>query len=170
MDPYLAQVMFWGLNFNPVGWMPCDGRLLPISSYTALFALIGTFYGGDGVTTFGLPDLRGRVPVGQGSGPGLTSRTLGEQSGSESVTVLSPQMPAHNHPLRATSATPTTASPGTSLLPTGSSRIYTSTSATVAMAVTSVGASAGSQPHPNLQPYLTLNPQICVEGIFPSRT
>lgn len=170
MDPYLAQVLFWGLSFNPVGWMSCDGRLLPIASYNALFALIGTTYGGDGVTTFALPDLRGRVPVGQGQGIGLSPRFLGQTGGQENVTLLPSQIPGHVHVLSASAATPTTAAPAGSALPTGASRIYASGAAGVAMSPTSIAASGSGASHPNQQPYLTLNPQICVEGIFPSRT
>src|SRR5262245_26202423 len=96
-DPFIAEIKMFGGNFAPLGWATCDGQLLPISQYTALFSLLGTTYGGDGVTNFALPDLRGRVPMHPGQGPGLSPRTLGEKAGTETVTLTTAQLPAHNH-------------------------------------------------------------------------
>ncbi len=170
MEGYLAQIMFMALTFTPRTWAACDGRIVSIASNTALFSLLGTTYGGNGTTTFALPDLRGRVPIGQGGGPGLSSYTLGQMGGTETVTLTLSQLPAHNHGLNASSATPTTADPSGAALPTGSSRIYASGAASIAMHGTSVGATGSGQPHDNMQPYLVLNPVICTAGIFPSRS
>lgn len=169
MEGYIAQIMFMALNFNPRYWAACDGRLLSIASNTALFSLLGTTYGGNGTTTFALPDLRGRVPVGMGTGSGLSSYSLGQMGGTEAVTLTTSQLPTHTHSLLASSATPTTADPSGASLPTGSSRIYAAGGASIALAA-GIGTTGGSQPHENMQPYLVLNPVICMQGIFPSRS
>lgn len=169
MEGYIAQIMFMALNFTPRNWAACDGRIVSIATNTALFALLGTTYGGNGVSTFALPDLRGRVPVGQGIGPGLSPYTLGQTGGAETVTLTLGQMPAHTHALNASTGTPVTADPTNATLPTGSSRIYANAPASVAMGI-SIGATGGNQPHENMQPYLVLNPVICMFGIFPSRS
>lgn len=172
MDPYLAQVIMFGGTFAPRGWAYCDGSLQAISNNEALFALIGTTYGGDGVSTFGLPDLRGRVAIGTGQGPGLPLVNLGEMSGTNSVTLTINNMPTHNHIINV----PTTDSSGTSRMPKGNilatanSSIY----ATTATASGSYGGVATSPVGNNIPidiitPYLGMNFIICVEGIFPSR-
>jgi microcystin-dependent protein len=167
--PFIAQISLFAGTFAPRGWMFCNGQMLSIAQNTALFALIGTTYGGNGQTTFALPDLRGRVPLGTGLGPGLSNYSLGQQSGTETVTLLSTQIPAHNHALQASTAAPSTPTPANASLPTGSSRIYAAGGASQTLNPTSIGSAGGSQPHPNMQPYLALNYIIAVEGIFPSR-
>lgn len=115
--PFIGEIRMFAFGRTPVGWQACDGSLLPISQYDALFALIGTLYGGDGQTTFGVPDLRGRVPIHQGQGPGLSNYVIGQVAGTETVTVLPTQMPAHTHTLVATTAAATSVTPGTTVLP-----------------------------------------------------
>lgn len=164
-----------GFNFPPRGYATCQGQILSIAQNTALFSLLGTTYGGNGQTTFALPDLRGRLPMGQGQGPGLSPRTLGEVSGTETVTLLVTQMPAHNHgfTLNAVSEAGDTSVPtGAYLANTGAlDKEYKASGTVVAMnsGAGAVGASGGSQPHSNMPPYLVLNFYIALEGIFPSR-
>ncbi|MBI1407811.1 MAG: phage tail protein [Caulobacter sp.] len=159
--------------------MLCAGQLLSIANYSALFSLIGTTYGGNGTTTFGLPDLRGRVLVGQGQGPGLSDYAMGEMTGSQTVTLLSTNMPQHNHMLNASGVAGTSASPQNNFLALtngfdpGSGNPVTvdvyATSANTTMNPMAVGLAGGSQPFSILQPLLTVNFCIAVEGIFPSR-
>lgn len=165
-DPFLAEIALFPFTFCPRGWAWCNGALLPISQNTALFSLLGTTYGGDGKSTFALPDLNGRVPLQQGQGPGLSQRFLGEAGGSATVTLLEAEIPSHAHavqasPLDAVTANPVTATPGTSEVP-----IYHSTGEPTHALV----AAGGGQPHNNLQPYLTLHYAIALQGIFPPRT
>ncbi len=172
MEAYMGTVMLWAGNFAPRGWMFCMGQVLPIAQNTALFSLLGTTYGGDGRVTFALPDLRGRVPIGAGPGPGLTPRTQGEVSGTETVTLQITEMPLHNHLLYSTNATANQAEPSNHILAAesqGATQIYSDGGANGAMSPTSISAAGGSQPHSNMQPYSCLNFIICVEGIFPSR-
>ena len=173
-SPFLAQITLFAGNFAPRGWAFCQGQILPIAQNTALFSLLGTTYGGNGQTTFALPDLRGRVPIQPGQGPGLSPYSLGELGGVENVTLLQTQMPAHNHTTQVTSNASSAAA--TDTLPNGnflaSDNQYTNTSNAVmnATAVTvTVGIAGGSQPHENRQPYLAINFIIAMEGIFPSR-
>lgn len=168
-EPFIAEIRIFTGNFAPRGWMFCHGQLLSIQQYTALFSLVGTTYGGNGTSTFGLPDLRGRTPIGVGTGGGLTQRVLGERSGVESVTLNSTQIPQHTHTLNASSGAPTTNTPSGSLLPTGSSRIYAQGSPSTQLAPSSIGLAGGSQAHENMQPFLALNYIIATQGIFPSR-
>ncbi len=170
-EPLLAEIYIGGMNFAPKGYASCEGQLLAIASNQALFSLLGTTFGGDGRTTFALPDLRGRVPVGQGQGPGLSSRQLGEVSGVENVTLLTTNLPAHTHQLSAVSEAGDTAAPsGTFLANTGAlDREYKSTGTPVPMNTAAIGATGGNQPHNNMQPYLVLNFYIAIVGIFPSR-
>lgn len=165
-QPYVGEIRMFGGNFPPVGWQFCEGQLLPISENETLFQLIGTTYGGDGQETFALPDLRGRIPIHQGSG-----FILAETGGAEEITLTVPQIPAHGHPLLASSgpgegASPTGAvvaeAPGISLL------IEDVTS--VNMNAAAISAVGGSQPHTNFQPYLCVNFIISLFGIFPSPT
>lgn len=168
--PFLGEIRLFGLNFAPVGWQSCDGSLLQIAEYSALFALLGTTYGGDGQTTFAVPDLRGRAPLHQGTGPGLTGRSLGETGGSESVTLTAQQMPSHTHPLRATNAGTRSAVAQGNLLGSGEADIYNrDTSSAVMLSAQQISASGGSQPHENMQPSLCVKICIAVEGIFPSQ-
>ncbi|MDB6124192.1 MAG: phage tail protein [Pedosphaera sp.] len=173
--PYLSEIKMFAGTFTPRGWMPCDGRLLPISQYDALYNLIGLTYGGDGQETFALPDLRGRVPVHAGQSSG-TSYMLGEAAGVEEVTLTTNQMAGHNHAvlcqsagtnqaLMATKTTPVNNFPGTESSGAG---IY-ETSSNSTMNAGMIGSTGGAQPHNNLQPYLTVRFIIAVEGVFPSQ-
>ncbi len=165
-QPYVGEIRMFAGNFAPAGWMFCEGQLLPISENETLFQLIGTTYGGDGESTFGLPDLRGRIPVHQGSG-----FILAETGGVEQVTLTVNQMPAHGHPLLASAANATSANAGGNVLAqTPTYTPYISGSPNSAMAPNSVGPAGGSQPHTNFQPYLCIDFIISLFGIFPSPT
>jgi microcystin-dependent protein len=170
-DPFLGELKLAAFNFAPLGWAFCDGQLLPISQNTALFALLGTTYGGDGQTTFALPDLRGRVPVHAGfSGSGNVS--LGEQGGAEAVTLTTSQLPSHTHTLSGSSDLANASAPGGALpaaKPRGGISRYAPAGSNTVMAPASVAIAGGSQPHNNMQPHLVLSWLISVEGIFPSR-
>ena len=173
-DPFIAEIRILGANFAPRGWAFCDGQLMAISQNTALFSLLGTTYGGDGRTTFGLPDLRGRAPLGPGQGPGLSLRDLGESGGSTTVTLLTSEVPAHTHAMRAHGADfGDVNAPSPSVIPARSQGavVYRPPDANplVAAAPGSVGPVGGSQPHNNMQPYLTLTFCIALQGIFPAR-
>lgn len=167
-DPYLGEIMLFAGNYAPRGWARCDGQLLPINQNQALFSLLGTTYGGNGVTTFALPDLRGRAPIHAGQGPGLTDRPLGEQGGEESHTLTQAEMPLHTHPARARSGNGTSASPA-GLLPARdpSGTPHYGAGADVTLALDAIGAAGGDQPHNNMQPYLTVTFCICLAGVFP---
>ncbi|RSK39991.1 phage tail protein [Mangrovimonas spongiae] len=170
-EAYLGDIKLTAITFEQRGWMECDGRLLSIAQHSALFSLLGITYGGDGITTFALPDLRGRVPVGIGSGPGLTTVQLGDTGGSETNTLTVSQMPSHNHTVNAViedgnSATPTGNFPaGTKLL----DKEYANGGTPTAMNPNMIGNSGGNMPVNNKQPYIGLRYVICVQGIFPSR-
>ena len=166
-QPFLGQIQSFGFNFAPRGWALCNGQLLSIAQNTALFALLGTTYGGNGQTTFALPDLRGRCSLHFGQGPGLTNRDLGEVSGTETVTLTTNQMPQHNHTMNASSATKVGSAPAGNVF--GGAPIYISGAPDSVMAPASIGMTGGSQPHPNMEPYLVINWCIALEGIFPSR-
>lgn len=174
MEPFIGMIQIFGFNFAPRGWAMCDGSLLSIAQNTALFSLLGTTYGGNGQTTFALPDLRGRVPVGFGQGPGLSANELGQAAGSENVTLLTNQIPAHTHQMMASSDAQSAGgasgnSLGSAARGSTAGNVYVpGATSQVAMAsiTTPVG---GSQPHSNMQPYLVMNYCIAVEGIFPSR-
>lgn len=171
-EPLLGEIYLSGLNFAPRGYAFCAGQLLSIAQNTALFALLGTNFGGNGQTTFALPDLRGRVPIGAGQGPGLSPRTLGELAGEENHTLISTEMPAHNHLVNAKSDAGDASAPaGAFLANTGAlDKEYKNTDGpTVQMSPQMIGLAGGSQPHNNMQPYLVLNYNIALEGIFPSR-
>jgi microcystin-dependent protein len=174
MDQFLGQVIAVGFSFAPSGWVFCDGRLLSIAEFSALYQLLGTNYGGDGVNTFGVPDLRGRSPLGQGSGPGLPAAVLGQMAGTESVTLTGQQIALHTHPLMASSA-PGTASKPTSLMvlanqPNNQVSMYGSVAATIPLAGPSIGQAGSNLPHENRQPYNTVNYIISTVGIFPSQS
>jgi microcystin-dependent protein len=165
-EPFLGQLLIFAGNFAPQGWAMCNGQLLSIQQNSALFSLLGTTYGGDGVTTFALPDLRGRVPLHFGGGPGLSNYVLGERAGNESVQLLTAQMPAHTHSQPATGAGETTNRPNNAVPAEGG--IYGTTSDSSALAATT--SAGGNQSHENRQPYLVLNYIIALQGIFPSRS
>ncbi|NCU05022.1 MAG: phage tail protein [Chitinophagaceae bacterium] len=172
-EPYLAEIYMGGMNFAPRGYATCSGQLLAIAQNTALFSLLGTTFGGNGQTTFALPDLRGRVPMGWGQGPGLTNRDLGEVGGTETVTLLSTQMPAHTHALNAVSEAGDASAPAGNYLANSGALDKEYRSATggtvVQMGTGTIGTAGSSQPHANLQPFLVLNFYIALEGVFPSR-
>ena len=173
MSPFVAEIRIFPFNFAPKGWAFCDGQLLPISQNTALFSLLGTTYGGDGKSTFALPDLQGNAPLQAGQGVGATYY-LGEMGGSETVTLLQSEMPVHSHafaadaPVSADTATP---SPVASFAQSTGGTLYQTTSTNGDyLAPTALGISGGSLPHNNMQPYLTLNFCIALQGVFPPRS
>jgi microcystin-dependent protein len=172
-EPYLGQVIAVGFNFAPVNWALCQGQLLPISQYTALFQLLGTTYGGDGVSTFGLPDLRGRAALGMGQGSGLQSYVLGQLGGVESVTLTANQFAGHTHTVQA-ATTATTPTPGSGVVlgtPAAATSIYATTGTPATLASSAVSpAAGGGGPHENRQPSLTINYIIALFGIFPSQS
>ncbi|WP_420111076.1 phage tail protein [Pseudactinotalea sp.] len=168
MDVFLGTIQLFGFNFAPRGWALCQGQLLAVSQNSALFSLLGTTYGGDGQTTFALPDLRGRVPMGQGQGAGLSGRVVGDVGGTEAVTLTPGQLPAHTHGVSAASAA-TSKSPSVARPAVAAGGAAYGTAATVSMAAGMVQPAGQSQPHDNMQPYLVGNWCIAVEGIFPTR-
>lgn len=170
-DPFIAGIVLFAGNFAPRNWAFCNGQILSIAQNTALFSLVGTTYGGNGTTTFALPDLRGRVPIHPGQGPGLSSYTLGQLSGTETRTLLTTNMPAHNHSLNAVSEGGDASAPAGALLAnTGAlDKEYKTTGTIVAMNSQAIGVNGGSQPFSIVQPYLCINYIIALFGIFPSR-
>jgi microcystin-dependent protein len=170
-SPFTGEIRIFAGNFAPVQWEFCNGQLLPISEYEALFNLIGTTYGGDGQSTFALPDLRGRLPLHTGTGPTGTSYVLAQQGGVEEATLTVAQLPAHSHPLSASTSLGTASSPQDAVLAaSGSSNVYRQQPAGAAQSAQAVSPSGGSQPHTNLQPYLCVDFIIATVGIFPSPT
>lgn len=170
-DPFVAEVRIFGFNFAPVGWATCDGQIMPITQNTALFALLGTMYGGDGQRTFALPNLQGCFAIGTGQGPGLSSRSVGEAGGSAAVALTPSQMPTHGHSLNA-AASATSSSPGGNALapPVNGSAAYRIPGALTPMAVAATGGAGSSAAHNNLSPYQTLIFCIALQGIFPPRS
>jgi microcystin-dependent protein len=173
-DQLVGEIRIFPFNFAPTAWAFCDGQLLPISQNTALFSLLGTSFGGDGVRTFGLPNLQGSVPLGTGQGSGLSPRTLGEAGGEQTVTVLAAAMAAHPHALQASPREADLNYPGpqNSLARSSPDPIYAPPPGTpqpLAAGILGTGV-GGSQPHNNLMPYLTLNFCIALAGIFPARS
>lgn len=171
VDQYLGEIRIFGGNFPPRDWAFCDGTLLSIAENDALFALIGTTYGGDGVTTFALPDPRGRALVHQGQNPRSgTSYPIGQRAGAEAVTLLSTQLPAHTHVVAGQGTEGTASAPSGALFAQSSSATYSNAAPTGTMAPNLVTASGGSQPHDNMMPYLALEFIISLQGIFPPRS
>ena len=164
-QPYIGEIRMFAGNFAPVGWMFCDGALLPISEYETLFNLIGTTYGGDGQSTVALPDLRGRIPIHQGNGT-----ILAETGGAEEITLTVNQVPAHSHPLLASGGGAADNRPANAVLASPSSDVYVNSAPFANMAAQSISSVGGSQPHNNLQPYLCVSYIISLFGIFPSPT
>jgi microcystin-dependent protein len=165
-QPYVGEIRMFAGNFNPSGWAFCDGSLLPISEFETLFNLIGTTYGGDGQSTFALPDLRGRIPLHQGNG-----FTMAETGGAEEITLTVQQIASHTHPLQAANAVGNDPNPNNNLLAESSAvSLYSSTAPVAGMAPQSIGSTGGSQPHTNFQPYLCIDFIISLFGIFPSPT
>jgi microcystin-dependent protein len=173
-NPFLAEIRIFPFNFAPIGWALCDGQLLPISQNTALFSLLGTNYGGNGTSTFGLPSLQGRVAMHPEQGPGLSPHDLGEDGGSDEITLLQSQIAAHNHDLQAAAqnALQTLPGPGNLLARSSGAFAYqeNTSSNLVEMSAHAIAPAGGNQPHNNLQPYLTLNFCIALTGIFPARS
>jgi len=166
-EPFVAEIRLFGFNYAPAGWAFCDGQLLPIMQNTALFSLLDTMYGGDGKSTFALPNLGGRAPLQAGQGPGLSRRDQGVPGGSEAATLLSGDVPAHSHPLNATNTAASAASPAGGLPAATARPAYGPTGGAVSLAAESLTSAGGGGPHNNMQPYLTLNFCIALQGIFP---
>jgi len=169
-SPYVGEIRLFAGNFAPIDWHFCDGSLLSIAENDVLFTLIGTTYGGDGQETFGVPDLRGRVPVHQGYGSGLSTRTLGEVGGTAEVTLITPQLPSHRHPPLGSVAAATSTTPVGAVWAGSASASYSSAATSVDLAPWALGSSGGNQPHENRVPYLAVNFIIALWGIFPSQT
>lgn len=172
-EPFIAEIRIFAGNFAPRGWAFCNGQLLPIAQNTALFSLIGTTYGGDGRTTTALPDLEGRAPMHPGSGPGLTSRRLGERGGTETVALSGAQLPSHTHTLRAADINGATATPDNNSLSrsTGGNAYQTDSSNNLVPMNQGILGNVGSnQPHNTQQPYLAINFIIALAGLYPSRS
>lgn len=191
MEPFIGQIQPFGFSFNPVNWVPCDGRLLSISEYEALYTLIGTTYGGDGVSNFAVPDLRGRVPIHQGQGLGLSNKVIGQKAGHETLTITQAQMPTHSHVLSIQSGgnfmisntqgmSPTPSDTynviGAASDPNGSltNNVYNNSAPNVPLNTASsysynVSVTGMGQSIENMEPYLTINYCICTNGIFPTQ-
>jgi microcystin-dependent protein len=179
-DPFVAEIRIFGFNFAPTGWAQCNGQLLPISQNTALFSLLGTFYGGDGKSTFALPNLQGSVATHQGQGAGLQEWFLGQMQGEDSVTLLTTEMPAHNHILSVTTTVGTTNVATNNQLGKGNSgnpvsgvtqaRVYSAAAPQTPGSFQGISIAGSSFPHNNLMPYLVLNYCIAMQGVFPPRT
>lgn len=169
-EPFVGEIRMFAGNFAPRGWAFCDGQLLAVSQNDALFSLFGTTYGGDGRTTFGLPDLRGRVPVHAGDGPGLSPRRLGAKGGAESVTVTTNQLPSHTHQAHGASAIGTDPNPGGTVVASSSvMQPYYVGTATQPMSSNSITSVGGSRNHTNIQPFLCVHFIVALVGIYPSR-
>jgi microcystin-dependent protein len=175
MDAYIGEIRIFCGTFAPAKWMFCSGQILPIRMNTALFSILGTMYGGDGKVTFGLPDLGGSVPISQGAGPGLTPRSVGEMSGSASVSLIQSEMPAHTHLAMGTQQSGSSNSPEAAAWSTYStgrppvSQSLYAKGGNVTMAPDALSPTGQGTAHNNMQPYLSMNFIICVEGIFPPR-
>jgi microcystin-dependent protein len=169
-DPYLAEIRIFAGSFAPKGWALCNGQLIPISQNTALFSLLGTNYGGDGKSTFALPNLQGSAPMHQGQGPGLTDRVVGEIVGEQTVTLLESEMPSHTHQLVATNQPAQLPDPSSHALARANANAYVqSPGSFTSMSPNSIAMTGGSLPHNNMSPFLTLNFIIAMQGVFPPR-
>lgn len=171
-EPFIGQITLFAGNFAPRGWAFCQGQLLAIAQNTALFSILGTTYGGNGTTTFALPDLRGRVPLQQGQGPGLPPYQLGQMGGEPSVTLIINQIPIHSHSLNIDPNSGDQITPQGHVLAaeaSGAAAVYSASQPSNIMNPASIGGTGGNQPHDNMQPYLGLNYIIAMEGIYPSR-
>jgi len=171
MDPFVAEIRIFGFNFAPTGWAQCNGQLLPISQNTALFSLLGTFYGGDGKSTFALPNLQGSAPMATGQSPGLSDRFLGESGGTETVTLHQSELPGHAHGMQASTETATVSQPPGQMFARGeATAFYNDTSQPMtAMNAQFLTPAGGDLPHNNMQPTLVLNFCIALQGVFPPR-
>lgn len=170
-DPFVAEIRIFPFNFAPKGWAWCDGQLMPLSQNTALFSLLGTTYGGNGKSNFALPDLQGRAPMHPGQGPGLSLHDLGEQGGSETVSLLESEIPSHSHAVQVSQADATTRLVAGERPATGiGASLYGPAPANVQLSGNALAPAGGDQPHNNLQPYLTFYFNIALQGVFPPRT
>ena len=178
-DQFVAEVRIFPFNFAPKGWAFCNGQLLPLSQNTALFSLLGTTYGGDGKSTFALPDMEGQAPMHPGQGQGLSLRDLGQLGGSETVTLLDSELPAHTHSVQATAANANTEIPAGAVLGrgnfgfqgnTGAVSLYSNDAPNTNMSPQAMALAGGDQPHNNMQPYLTLSFCIALQGVYPPRS
>ena len=173
-DPFVGEIRVFPFNFAPLGWAMCNGQVLPISQNTALFSLLGTQFGGNGTSNFALPNLQGSVPLGQGQGPGLTDRIIGEAGGSAAVTLLVSEIPAHSHSVQCEGTAGNTSSPVNAVFGAasrGKPPAYATSGGTpVILSVAAVTTSGGGQPHDNMPPYLALNFCIALQGVFPARS
>jgi microcystin-dependent protein len=175
MDPLLVTILMFGGNFAPRGWAFCNGQILSIAQNTAVFSLLGTTYGGNGVTTFALPNMQGRMPMHWGTGPGLTPRSLGEQGGTESQTLNVNQMPVHNHLMRVSTRVADSVDPTNRYLAEADGqgqdvvKVYTPDTPNASLNPAAITTTGGSQPFPTLSPFLCVSFIIALEGIFPSR-
>jgi microcystin-dependent protein len=171
VDPFVAEIRIYPFNFPPKGWAFCDGQILPISQNTALFSLVGTYYGGDGKSNFALPNMQGNAPMFWGQGPGLSLHDLGETGGSETVSLLESEIPSHSHALMASARFGISRGPTGQYLARGSAvDMYQTPGALTSLSDNAVTPAGGDQPHNNMQPYLTLNFCIALQGVFPPRT
>jgi microcystin-dependent protein len=168
-NQFIGQIDIVGFNFAPTGWAICNGQIMSIAQNTALFSLLGTTYGGDGVTTFALPDLRGRMAIHQGQGPGLANYIIGQLSGEEQVTLTLNQLPNHTHLPMGSSSTANALSPSSAVWATTTTFLYSSTGTPVPMTA-AIGATGGGGPHENRPPFLVMNFIISLFGVFPSQT
>jgi microcystin-dependent protein len=166
-EPFVGEIRMFGGNFAPANWMFCEGQLLSIAEYDTLFSLIGTTYGGDGVTTFALPDLRGRLPIHQGQGSGLGAYVIGQMGGTENVTLATNQIPSHNHTAQANTESGTQSSPSNGIWANSGQAVYSANPATGAMNAALIGAAGGSQPHNNMMPFLCVSFIISLFGVWP---
>ena len=169
-DPFVAEIRIFPFNFAPRGWAWCNGQLLPLSQNTALFSLLGTTYGGNGQSNFALPNLEGSAPLHPGQGPGLSLYDLGQQSGTETVTLLQSEIPSHNHTLRDSLETAEVNNPSGGSLATASAAIYSTNALNTTMSPAALSLTGGSQPHNNMMPYITFYFNIALQGVFPPRT
>lgn len=169
-EPFVGEIRMFAGNFAPRGWALCGGQLLAVSQNDALFSLLGTIYGGDGRTTFGLPDLRGRIPVHQGTGPGLSPRRLGERGGTENVTLTVQQIPSHSHAQHATGDLAGRADPSAALRARHDTPAFAAPDPPVAMEADTIGSAGGNQHHTNVAPFLCVHFIIALFGIYPSRS
>jgi len=170
-DQFLGEIRIFATNFAPKGWAQCNGQLMPLSQNTALFALLGVTYGGDGKTTFALPNLQGRAPLQPGAGPGLTPHSLGEMGGSATVSLLTSEMPMHSHQLMHSGGAASVPTPGpdNAFARTTTAQVYAPGDTSAPVNPQALAANGGSAPHNNMQPSLTLNFCIALQGIFPPR-